>query len=98
MGLAEGPKVSSLYNPKCMTKRSEEPLELQVMVSAENPIKPLLILLRSLSVSYSSVLKYLFTSGSLTQAFIMHAMIEAKFHLRSTVVYFRAQACSLSWE
>lgn len=46
-----------LYNPKCMTKRSEEPLELQVMVSAENPINPLLILLRSLSVSYSSVLK-----------------------------------------
>jgi hypothetical protein len=57
MGLAEEPKVSSLYNPKCMTKRSEEPLELQVIVSAENPINPLLILLRSLSVSYSSVLK-----------------------------------------
>ena len=57
MGLAEGPKVSSLYNPKCMTKRSEEPLELQVIVSAENPINPLLILLGSPSVSYSSVLK-----------------------------------------
>ncbi|MCY1154675.1 MAG: hypothetical protein MOP50_1155 [Nitrososphaera sp.] len=57
MGLAEGPKVSSLYNPKCMTKRREELLESQVMVSAENPINPLLILLRSLSVSYSSVIK-----------------------------------------
>jgi hypothetical protein len=57
MGLAEEPKVSSLYNPKCMTKSREEPLELQVIVSAENPTNPLLILLGSPSVSYSSVIK-----------------------------------------
>ena len=57
MGLTKGPEVSSLYNPKCMTNRRVKPLELQVMFSAENPINPLLILLRSLSASHSSVLK-----------------------------------------
>lgn len=57
MGLAKAQEVSYLYNPKCVTKRSVEPLELQVMFSAENPINPLLFLLRSLSVSHSSVLK-----------------------------------------
>jgi hypothetical protein len=57
MGLTKGPEVSSLYNSKCMTKRVVKPLQLQVMFSAENPINPLLILLRSLPASHSTVLK-----------------------------------------